>query len=51
MPKLKGSLIPPTPTRTSIMGLPLTPAYRRKTLQDTRLSEGIYSVLFESNLD
>lgn len=43
-PKLNGSLPPPTPTRTSVMGPPLTPAYRRKTLQDARLGEGIYSV-------
>ncbi|XP_011608712.2 microtubule-associated tumor suppressor 1 homolog A isoform X2 [Takifugu rubripes] len=40
-PKLNGSLPPPTPTRTSIMGLPRTPAYRRKTLQDAKLSEAV----------
>lgn len=44
-PKLNGSLPPPpTSTRTSIMGLPHTPTYRRKTLQYPKLSEGIYSV-------
>lgn len=48
-PKLNGSLPPPTPTRTSIMGLPHTPAYRRKTPQDAKLSEGIYSVHFNKS--
>lgn len=48
-PKLNGSLPPQTPTRTSIMGLPRTPAYRRKTLQDAKLSEGIYSVHFNNS--
>lgn len=43
-PKLNGCLPPPTPTRASIMGLPHTPAYRRKNLQDAKQSEGISSV-------
>lgn len=48
-PKPNASLPPPTPTRTPIMGLPHASAYRRRTLQDAKLTEGIDSVQFNPN--